>query len=447
MRRARLAVLVMLAAAPLGARAWRVGGAGADFPLIGPAIAAAAAGDTIVVSAGVYREDLVLDRTLSIRGEGFPVLMGTGLGTVIDVAAPGCEIRNLRIEESGTGLTGRMDAAIHLGSDRNVVAGNRLSRVFYGVVSEGADNRIEGNVVAGFSGEPYGRRGDGLYCYRAPRGVVADNAIRGMRDGIYLQYAAGTRVFRNTVSDSRYGLHDMFTDGARFEGNVFTGCSVGANVMNCRRIEIRGNRFVGNRGVASAGLAFKECDESTVSDNEFADDVRAIQIDGSSRNRFAGNRFSFNDTAVQLFASAEENVFTENAFEGNLTPVVITGGASSTRWSESGRGNFWSGYRGIDFDGRGTGRQPQPVASAFSRIEGNNPAARLFLASPAAAALDFAAASVLPEDEGAIDRAPLVRRPGVAAPRGRSGALPALAAAMLAAIFVPRARAGRRRSG
>jgi nitrous oxidase accessory protein len=442
-RRFPFAAALLLAAAPLAARTWRVGPRGADFPLVGPAIAAAAPGDTILIAAGVYREDLAIDRTLAIRGEGMPVLMGTGAGTVIDVRAPGCEIRGLAIEESGTGLTGAMDAGIHLGSDRNVVAGNRLRRVFYGIVSEGGDNRVEGNSIEGFSGEPFGRRGDGVYFYRSPRGVIEGNDVRGARDAIYLQYAPATLVSRNTVSDSRYGLHDMFTDGARFVGNVFVGCAVGANIMNCRKVEIRGNRFVRNRGVASAGLSFKECDESVVSDNEFSDDARAVQIEGSSRNRFAGNRFLFNDTAVQLFASAEENVFTGNAFDGNLTPVVITGGASSTRWSENGRGNWWSGYRGLDPDGSGTGREPRPVASAFSRIEGNNPAARLFLASPAAAALDFAASSVVPDEDGGVDRAPLVRRPEGSRRGRRSPAGSALVAALFGGIFAAGRRAVR----
>ncbi|HWC65122.1 MAG TPA: hypothetical protein VG777_03490, partial [Thermoanaerobaculia bacterium] len=117
-------------------------------------------------------------------------------------------------------------------------------------------------------------------------------------------------------------------------------------------------------------------------------------------------------------------------------------GASSTRWSDAGRGNYWSGYRGLDFEGRGVGREPQPVASAFAKIEGNNPAARLFLASPAAAALDFAASSVLPEDEGAIDRAPLVSRPE-GRPKRRSAA-PALLAAAFAGVLLPRVRRTRR---
>jgi len=438
-RRTPLLACALLAAAPISARTWRVGGPGADFPLIAPAVAAAAPGDVIEVSAGVYREDLVLSRTVALVGHGRPRLFGTGLGTVIDIQAPGCEVRGFDIEGSGEGQTNRMDAAFHVASNGNRIVDNRIERVFYGIVVEGASrNEIAENSITGLEERSFGRRGDGLYFYRSPGNLARDNRIAGMKDAIYVQYSPGCREIGNTVERSRYGLHDMFSDGQELSGNVFRGCSVGANIMNCRKVEIRGNRFVSNRGVASAGLSFKECDESRVEDNEFSDDGRAVQIEGASRNRFSGNRFLFNDTAIELFASAEENVVTENAFDGNLTPVVISGGSSSTRWSEAGRGNWWSGYRGLDFEGRGVGREPQPVASAFARIEGNNPAARLFLASPAASALDFAASSVVPEDDGGVDRAPLVRRPGVGCRGRRPAGASALVALALAGMLLPR---------
>src|SRR5262245_63827540 len=86
--------LLLLLVAPLAgtaeARTWTVGGSGADFPLIAPAIAAAAAGDDIRVRGGVYREDLLIDKPLTIVGEGRPTLYGTGRGTVVTVAAPDC---------------------------------------------------------------------------------------------------------------------------------------------------------------------------------------------------------------------------------------------------------------------------------------------------------------------------------------------------------------------
>jgi len=76
--------------------------------------------------------------------------------------------------------------------------------------------------------------------------------------------------------------------------------------------------------------------------------------------------------------------------------------------SFDGRGNYWSRYRGFDFDGDGIGETPHPVVGAFERLEGANAAARLFLQSPAAAGLDLAArlSGDVPFD--ALDAKPLI---------------------------------------
>ena len=76
-------LFLTLVAAGADARTWTVGGAGADFPFITPAIAAATSGDTIRVLGGVYREDLVLGKSLTLSGEGHPTLFGTGVGSVV----------------------------------------------------------------------------------------------------------------------------------------------------------------------------------------------------------------------------------------------------------------------------------------------------------------------------------------------------------------------------
>ena len=98
----RAAVLVFVAARA-DARTWTVGGVGADFPLIAPAIAAAAAGDVILVRGGVYRENLLLDKPLTLMGEGSPTLFGTGLGSVVTITAPGCELSGLDCDHAGLG--------------------------------------------------------------------------------------------------------------------------------------------------------------------------------------------------------------------------------------------------------------------------------------------------------------------------------------------------------
>ena len=85
---------------------------------------------------------------------------------------------------------------------------------------------------------------------------------------------------------------------------------------------------------------------------------------------------------MTLFSSAEHNAFGGNQFVDNWSDLVLSGRDSGTRWTIDGRGNYWSRYRGFDFDGDGIGDTPHPLVGAFERLEGATPAARIFLQSP-----------------------------------------------------------------
>jgi len=407
-----------LSAARVEARSWTVGAEGADvpdFPTVGAAIAAALNGDTIVVRGGVYRGNLVLNKQLSIVGEGQPVLFGTGIGSVVTILADGCVLRGFTLEGSGTGQTNEMDAAVHIRSSRNRVVANRMRRVFYGVVVvNGTGNEIADNDIAGFADLPFGRRGDGIYVYRAPANVVARNRVSSEKDGIYFQYAPRGQAVDNVVSNSRYALHDMFSDDAIIARNTFVESTVGANIMNSRRIRIERNQTRRNRGVPGIGLTLKDCDDSTVAGNRIIENARGLLLDGSSHNQFRDNTFRANDTAVTLFSSAEANAFGGNEFVDNWSDVILSGRESGTRWNIDGRGNYWSRYRGFDFDGDGIGDRAHPLIGAFERLEGANPTARIFLHSPAAAGLELAARLSGRTSDDAADDRPLVRRGEVA---------------------------------
>jgi nitrous oxidase accessory protein len=438
-------------------RVWTVGRANADFPLIAPAIAAAADGDEIRIRSGVYREDLVLGRRISLVGEGEPILFGTGTGTVIDVVADGCEIRGLIIDGTGVGAGNQMDAAIRLSSNRNVVSRNVMRRVFYGIViAGGSENVVAGNTIEGLLHLPFGRRGDGVYVYQGPRNRIVGNRIVGQRDAIFLQYAHRVHVERNVVEQSRYGLHDMFSDDTTVIDNVFRGSLVGANIMNSRRLTLERNEFIRNRGITAVGLSLKDCDASTVSQNHFSGNARGLQLDGSSSNTIVGNRFTQNDVAVRLLASSERNTFSANVFLHNWSDVVESGADTTTAWSLAGIGNRWSRYSGFDFDGDGVGESPHPLLRPFEQVEASNELARLYLQSPAAGALDLAARSASRARAGSTDPYPLTGTPPGPAPQGPAKAghyvLPGrhFAAASVAGVFMlfllPIARRARRAS-
>jgi nitrous oxidase accessory protein len=401
------------------ARTWTVGGPGADFPLISAAVAAATDGDVIAVHAGEYHEDLVIDKRLRIVGISHPTLLGTGLGTVVTLIAPGSELNGFVIQGSGTGQTNAMDAAVQVVSNGNRIVHNVLRRVFYGiVVANATGNEIAENEIAGLHELPFGRRGDGIYLYRAPDNVVSRNHVSGERDAIYFQYAARSRAVDNVASGSRYALHDMFSDDTVIVRNTFGDSAVGANIMNSRRIRLEGNGMLRNHGVPGVGLTLKDCDDAIVRGNTVAENARGLLLDGSSMNRFLGNTFRANDTALILFSSAERNAFSDNRFDDNWSDVILSGRDAGTQWSIDGRGNVWSRYRGFDFDGDGVGDAPHPVVGAFERIEGANPAARLFLQSPAAGGLALAAQLAgEPGASDAVDDRPIVNHPARAVRR------------------------------
>ena len=407
------AFAVMAAPAAVEGRVWTVGRGATDFPLIAPAVAAAEDGDEIRIGAGVYREDLVVAKRLSLVGEGAPILFGTGRGTVIDVRADNCVIRGLIIDGTGSGDGNQMDAAVRLTSNGNVVSSNIMRRAFYGVViAGGSGNVVADNSIEGLLHLPFGRRGDGVYVYQGPRNQIARNRIVGQRDAIFLQYAHLTRVEHNVVERSRYALHDMFSDDTIVRDNAFATSLVGANLMNSRRLTVERNQFVRNRGVTAVGLSLKDCDRSTFSDNWFAGNARGLQLDGSSGNRFTRNRFAQNDVAVRLLASAERNTFSANEFTQNWSDVVESGRDSTNEWSRAGTGNRWSRYNGFDFDGDGIGESAHALLRPFERIEASNDLARLYLQSPAAGALELAARAALDARGASTDMHPLAHRRG-----------------------------------
>jgi nitrous oxidase accessory protein len=302
-----------------------------------------------------------------------------------------------------------------------------MRRVFYGVVvAGGSANVIAGNTIEGLLELPFGRRGDGIYVYQAPRNQILRNRIDGQRDAIFLQYAHDGVVEGNIVERSRYGLHDMFSDDTIVRGNAFRTSLVGANVMNSKRLTLERNEFAHNRGVTAVGLTLKDCDGSRVLHNRFTGNARGLQLDGSSGNQFIGNRFAQNDVAVRLLASAERNTFSANEFAQNWSDVVENGRESTNVWSAGGVGNRWSRYTGFDFDGDGVGESAHSLLRPFERIEASNDLARLYLQSPAAGALDLAARAVPGALGASNDAHPLMTRSGGGNFLGYAAAIAAL---------------------
>ncbi len=403
------ALLLSLALGPLAAATLRVG-AGERLTSITQALAAAAPGDTIVVAPGEYHEKLVIDKSVTLRGEGNPHIVGPHRGDVIVIVADDVEVGGFQVSGSGSEMM-VSDAGIKVQGARARIQQNRLFDNLFGVYLRGCNEAlVEGNVVEGRREDEIGMRGAGIHFFDARHNVVRFNKVSQVRDGVYFDHADFNRVEDNEFSDLRYGVHYMYCKDNSFLRNVFRDSWAGAAVMYTERVVFRENQILNNRGSHNAfGLLLKDCLDSLAEQNVIVNNVRGIFLDNSHRNRFHKNLVAYNDVGVVLYASSLENSFGGNDFVGNLATLHTVGKADAD-WTPQGAGNYYSDYAGYDLDGDGVGDTVHRLQDAFEYLEGNRPLLALFLFSAAADALALAEKSfpLVPSSEER-DRAPRMK--------------------------------------
>ena len=404
------AICFVLAIVPVGHAATLTVGPTGQFQSIQRAITAAQSGDVIEVHAGTYNENLFVDKQLSLIGIDRPILHGNGNGSVLVITADSCLFRGFHVEHSGGDLQTE-DSGILLKSSHNRIEQNELNDILYGIYFyRSRENIIRSNTIRGRKELEAGERGAGLHLWDSPNNTIEDNTISEMRDGMYIQSCNGNQVRRNHVSNLRYGLHYMFSDRNVFEDNFFENNVAGAAIMYSNHIEFRRNAFVHNRGFSSFGILFQECNELVAENNFIIDNATGIFMEALRKTSFRHNVIAQNDVAMLMFSNSDDNVFAENNFVDNLSLLRLVGKSTTTKWSENGRGNFWSSYDGYDVNEDGRGDVPQRVQDVFEYLEGNHPRLQIYLDSPAAKALAVAE-KTFPVLKGSqeIDSAPLMR--------------------------------------
>ncbi|MEY4635499.1 MAG: hypothetical protein RJA55_1297 [Acidobacteriota bacterium] len=366
-------------------------------------------GDRVVVPAGTYDGDLLIDRPITLRGTGRPTLRGSGTGSVVRVRAPGVIIEGFDIDGRGQGDLGRDTSGIHVAAPRVTIRDCRIRQALFGIYLREADDAVvETTTVTGIPGRDPGENGSGIHVWNSQRFRLAGNTIAGARDGFYIQSSSHGLVRGNRASDLRYGLHYMFSDDNVFEDNVFARGAAGAALMYSNRMTFRRNQFVHNRGFASVGLLLKACDDVVAEDNLIADNARGVFLEGSYRNRFRRNLVAMSDMALVIYDSSGANHFAGNAFVGNLTPLSLSGKRTDTVFD----GNYWSDHGVPDLDGDGVSDRPYRLSNVFDHLRGNLTAADLFSRSVAASALGAAErAFPILDPIPVIDAHPLVRPP------------------------------------
>lgn len=364
--------------------------AGAAYPSAQDLVDAAAPGDTVRLSPGRYAGPVVIDKAISLVGDGDAVIDSQGSGSVIRVLTDGATVRGLVLTGSGENHDD-LDACVQVRGDANEIRDNVLEDCLFGVDLQQSNRNIVRNNRISSKDLDLGLRGDAIRLWYSRDNEITDNTIADVRDMV-VWYSANNLIARNSVARSRYALHFMYSEANRVESNRYIDNMVGVFLMYSDGVEIRGNQIRNGIGATAMGIGFKESSDVLVERNTIINCAKGIYLDISpyepdTTNRFIENRIGYNGVGVVFHSDWHGNVFRGNDFRGNFTQVTVRGGGSATNqsWSD----NYWDDYEGFDRNADGVGDTPFELYAYADRLWVDLPPVAFFRGSLLFEAIDF----------------------------------------------------------
>ena len=353
----------------LSARTIEVG-EGKAFSSISAALHKAKAKDEILIyGKKIYKERLVIQKPITLKGVGTPIIDGGQRGDVIKVNADNVTIEGLQIQNSAR--SSQVDyCGVHVKDAQFVTVRNCVFRKNqFSVMFQNCKNGLiaNNNISSNITYNPI--MGNAVHCWKSDNMHITGNNIGHNRDGIYLEFVNNSHIDHNTVSGcARYGLHFMFSHFNVYNSNRFNHSQAGVAVMFAHNVEMINNTFEFNRGTSSYGLLIKELQYSTIKWNRFLDNTVGLLIDGGSDLNVHHNVIKNNGWGMRLISASTNDTIVHNNFLGNT--FDMTTNVSYNRNNVN--GNYWDKYEGYDLNKDGYGDVPFHPLSLFSMLAEQN---------------------------------------------------------------------------
>jgi nitrous oxidase accessory protein NosD len=247
----------MAVAAPAWAAPKTVCASGCPHTSIQAAINAASPGDTITIGAGSYFENVVVNKSVTLKGSGIetviypatsmPVcspgsLCGGSASNIVLVEADNVTITNLRLQGDNPNLTSGVVVGGEDIDARNGIITNHAVGVYNNLTVSKV--KITGIYLRGIyasSGGSFNFNHDKISNVQGEAasiamfnfggsGVMANNVVSSANDAISANHSTGTQFLHNTISKSGSGVHtdnngDSGGSGDLIQGNKVIECN------------------------------------------------------------------------------------------------------------------------------------------------------------------------------------------------------------------------------
>lgn len=353
----------------------------------------APAGSILKPPPGNYSGPVVINKPLTIDGDGKVTIDSGDRGTVMVLEASNSTIRGIHLTGSGDSHD-TDDSCLDVRGDHNTIENLEIDNCLFGLdFKQSNKNIIRGNKVRS-KDRDLGVRGDGLRLWYSNDNLIEKNQIIDSRDMV--AWYSNKNLFRDNIGRrSRYSIHFMFAHDNDVIGNEFYDNAVGVYFMYTEGGMVSNNVISHATGATGMGIGFKEASGTIIENNEIiycgigiGSDLSPFQPDSTIEIR--NNRFAYNGTGILFNSETGGNNMIDNIFEGNLTQVAYGGhGDNNNSPKNVWIGNFWDDYQGFDRDGDGVGDKTHVLYAYADQIWMELPVARFFRSSPVMELLDF----------------------------------------------------------
>ena len=285
-------------------------------------------GDTVFVFNGTYYENVLVDKSIFLKGENKEntIVDASGVGTVIYISVDTVNVSGFTIRNSGTGWPNSGIFAYH--SDYTTICDNTIiNNGYHGIIMNYShkdtisDNLITDNYLLG------------IYLQHTSTSIVSGNHIAGNSWGIDLDEAHYNNIISNTITDNEnFGIFMYFSS----EDTLFDN-----NIVN-----------------SSQGIFFSGGSNNLILENNISDNNNGLYIRYSSNNRITGcdirrNR-NYGLHIEYVENPADDNIIFHNNFINNAKQARDE---CSNLWDNGypSGGNYWIDYVTGDKNGDGIG--------------------------------------------------------------------------------------------
>lgn len=311
-----------------------------DFSEIQSAINAATDGDEILVGDGLYRENLVVNRSVTLRGDGNATVEGSEADSpVINITSRNVTLEGLVITNATATVNGSSFGAIQTFSDGCKLLNNTIynSSVHGILLSSSSNHRILGNHI-------YRIDKSGICSLGSDNNEIVENHIHDIgEDGVFMVDCIYNTISNNeiyNISECGVDAHALRKgelhqnevclireDGVYLEGswnNVLLDNRIYENENNgITLFNSSCNNYVGLNNVVGCGvygmLAIDSSDDNVIVSNTFSDNgLSGIGIYGSRSSTILRNDvFDNYNNGISVRESSDNNEIKENKVHGN----------------------------------------------------------------------------------------------------------------------------------